>query len=224
MGRRNPEAVAGVQFKGKTGKSGVCQTAMARRGIGMKMKFIASCALAASLLPGAWTAAAAPEGETLPERARNAYDAMRPHTYLRINQGETVEEFKYKSEYVPIRDLFAGRVDKIKWNGKTKTAEVVHGGKTLVFNFSDSELEGTDTKIVLPKEWIRLSDGKAEIHAAVLAYLFDREASYAIEDEERDEWRERLSFLGIKETSALPGVRDDYLYIYLTFGEKSSRA
>ena len=193
------------------------------KGPASKMKFIACCVLAASLLLGASAAAAVPEGETLWGRARTAADVFRPYTYPHISQGGKEEAYQYQSEYVPIRDVFGGRVERIRWNGKTKTAEIVNGGKTLVFNFSDEEPESTDTKIVLPKEWIRLSDGRTEIHAALLSYLFDREMSMQPDvDEEREAWRERLGFLGIKSTSALPGVRDDYLYVYLSFEEPTS--
>ncbi|WP_027093408.1 stalk domain-containing protein [Cohnella thermotolerans] len=188
----------------------------------MNKKLIALCAMALSLLMfGAIASAATPTGKTLLERAKNAYSPARTYTVLHINQGKTEKEFKYKAAYVPIKDLFDTRVSGIKWDNKTKIAEVTSAGKTLVFNFSNQKLESSDTKIVLPKEWIRMSQGRTEINSSVVAYLFDKySASY--KDKERDEWEEKLSFLGIKESEAVPGVKDSYLYVYVTFEEKSS--
>jgi len=89
-----------------------------------------------------------------------------------------------------------------------------------VLNFSNQEIESTDTKIVLPKEWIRMSQGKTEIHAAVLAYIFNIYAD-RFPDEERDEWRGKMRFLGIQGTDAISEGKGVHLQVFVTFKENT---
>ena len=44
------------------------------------------------------------------------------------------------------------------------------------------------------------------------------------DNKNKTEWQEKLRFLGIKGTSALPGVKDGYLHVYVTFEEYASQA
>jgi SHS2 domain-containing protein len=187
----------------------------------VEKKLMLSCVLTILLLlTGTFVSDAAIEGETLLDRAKNASSPERPYTSLKIGQGNTLEEFTCEGAYIPIRDLFASRVSEIRWDNKSKIAEVVNDGKSLVLNFSNQEIESTDTKIVLPKEWIRMSQGKTEIHAAVLAYIFNIYAD-RFPDEERDEWREKLSFLGIQGTDAISEGKGVHLQVFVTFKENT---
>jgi hypothetical protein len=172
------------------------------------------------LLFGTMTYATSPTDKTLIQRADAAYNPDKTYTFLYIKQEENVKEYKYKAKYIPIRDLFVSHVESVKWDNKSKVAEIKNDGSTLIFNLSNKKMVSSDSKIVLPKEWIRISQGRVEINSSIVAYLFDK-YSESYKDVERDAWEKKLSFLGIKETEAIPGAQDKYLYVYVTYGKKT---
>ncbi|BBI32115.1 stalk domain-containing protein [Cohnella abietis] len=160
------------------------------------------------------TFASNPKGDTLLDRAMNAYNPELKNTHLRVVQDKKVKEFKYKEQFIPVRDLFGPYVDSIKWDNKTKIAVVSNNSSELVLNFSGKNIVAKENQVVLPTEWIRVNKGRIEINAFVVAYLFDKYSdSYG--DNERDQWEEELAFLDIKESEGIPGVRDGYLHVYI---------
>lgn len=53
-----------------------------------------------------------------------------------------------------------------------------------------------------------------------LAYIFNIYAD-RFPDEERDEWREKLSFPGIQGTDAISGGKGVHLQVFVTFKENT---
>ena len=162
---------------------------------------------------------AAGVSDSIAKKADHAYNSNLKNTALTISYKQKGKQFNYKSRYIPIKDLFGGYVDSVSWDAKKKVALVGNQGKVFVLNVSGKEITPLSNQIVAPTEWTRISKGSVEIKASVIAYVFDRYGN-TYKDKEREAWREKLDFLDIKETDGLPGIRDGYLHVSLTYNDK----
>lgn len=162
---------------------------------------------------------AAGVSDSIAKKADHAYNSNLKNTALTISYKQEGEQFDYKSQYIPLKDLFSGYVDSVSWDAKKKVALVENQGKVFVLNVSGKEIIPLSNQIVAPTEWTRISKGSVEVKASVIAYVFDRYGD-SYNDKEREAWEEKLNFLDIKETDGLPGIRDGYFHISLTYNDK----
>lgn len=125
--------------------------------------------------------------------------------------------FEINGTFLPLRELFESDMEEIAWDNQRKVAIVRQGKKELVLNFSEQEWQAAENQIVLPKEWIRFEDGITKISAPFLAYVFDRYAgSDQTRHKEADEWREKLSFLGIQYINGInSSAKDGALHFFM---------
>ncbi|WDM23817.1 hypothetical protein [Paenibacillus polymyxa] len=92
-------------------------------------------------------------------------------------------------------------------------------GSELILNASGGTIGYAENQVVAPSEWIRISNGSIQIKSSVVAYIFDREGD-AYKDSEREEWKDKLSFLNIKETVGLPDVKSNGLFVNVVYNNK----
>ncbi|MEJ8306398.1 hypothetical protein [Saccharibacillus sacchari] len=161
---------------------------------------------------------------SLRTRAEIAYftdvDSIKLH---RLGSDFTPEEAQkatsYDSRYIPVKDLFGGQVEAIRWNAAAKTVSIVNKGKTAILNFSGKKIAAKQGEIVLPATWSKMENSKALIDIYTLTYVLDRYGD-AFDDAERTAWSEKLDFLGIQYAETLPVIRSSDVQIYVTFEEK----
>lgn len=141
----------------------------------------------------------------------------------RLGSDFTPEEVQkatsYDSRYIPVKDLFGGQVEAIRWNATAKTVSIVNEGKTAILNFSGKKIAAKKGEIVLPATWSKMENGKALIDIYTLTYVLDRYGD-AFDDAERAAWGEKLDFLGIRYAETLPVIRSSDVQIYVTFEDK----
>lgn len=127
----------------------------------------------------------------------------------------------YKSKFVSLRDLFGPTTSTINWDEKSKIATVSNHGKKMLLNFSSDPVIPQQGEVVVPRTWIKMQDGKTMIDIYVLAYILDQYGGVdrngeKNQDLEREQWNEKLNFLGIKDMQPLPEVKARLMHIYVT--------
>ncbi|MDU4697848.1 MULTISPECIES: hypothetical protein [Paenibacillus] len=155
---------------------------------------------------------------SLVKAAAQVYNTDLKKTALHVTQDDELKEYFYDTTYIPIRDLFQGYTISLDKNQKVAT--VKNQDSELVLNFSGQEIKPSANQVVLSSDTVRLSKGIAEISAFAITYIFDKYGD-AIEDPERDAWKEKLSFLNI-ETEGISGVRDGYMHVYVVYLDQST--
>ncbi|MHA0856906.1 hypothetical protein [Paenibacillus sp. CMAA1364] len=165
------------------------------------------------------SATAATSNDSIVKRAESLYKPTLTKLSLDIIQGTNHKKHTYNSKYIPLKDLFNGYVDSLSWDGKKKTVVVKNEGSELIFNFSNNKMTESSNQIVIPSDWIRLTNGTSEINASVITYIFDRYGEPG-KDLERDDWKEKLNFLDIKEMDGLSGISDGYLHVGVAYNKK----
>ncbi|MFT9370373.1 hypothetical protein [Paenibacillus polymyxa] len=165
------------------------------------------------------TSYAASSKQSLEKNANKIYSSSLKKTFLVISRDQMKKEYNYNSGYIPVKDLFRDYVDSITWDGKKKIVVIKNQGSELILNASGGMIRSADNQVVAPSEWIRLSNGSIQIKSSVVAYIFDREGD-AYKDSEREEWKDKLSFLNIKETVGLPDVKSDGLFVNVVYNNK----
>jgi hypothetical protein len=146
------------------------------------------------------------------------YNTELKKTALHVTQGDELKEYFYETTYIPIRDLFKGF--PISWDNERKVATVKNLEFELVLKFSNKEITASSNQVILPSDTVRLSKGTSQINAFALAYIFDKYGD-AVEDPERNIWKEKLDFLDI-ETEGVSGVRDGYMHVYVVYKSQGS--
>lgn len=179
--------------------------------------------LIAAIASTGFVSAGAEAATSLRTRAEAAYFAGRTDVHLyRLGSAVTPEEARtgilYPSRYVPVKELFGGEVDDIRWNPAAKTVSVMQGGRSAVLNFSGRAIVPGEDQVVLPATWTRMEGGRAMIDIYTLAYVLDRYGE-AFDDAEREAWNRKLSFLGIASIETVPDVHGSGSSIYVTFAD-----
>lgn len=179
--------------------------------------------LIAAIALAGFASAEASAAASLRTRAENAYFAGRTDVHLyRLGSDITPEQARtgvvYPNRYVPVKELFGGQVDAIRWNPAAKTVSVVQGGHSAVLNFSGRAIPPGDGQVVLPATWTKMDGGRAMIDIYTLAYVLDRYGD-AFDDAEREAWNRKLGFLGIASIETIPDVRGSGSSIYVTFAD-----
>lgn len=133
----------------------------------------------------------------------------------------SVEGTRYKSKFVPLKDLFRNTSSTVQWDNKRKIATVANDGKKLLLNFSSDPLTPKEGELVAPRTWIKMQDGQTMIDIYVLTYILHRYGNVKVDgklykDTEREEWNEKLNFLGIKYSEWVPEVKAGTMHIYVT--------
>lgn len=188
----------------------------------IKKSFLAAAASAILLTAAPYGSAHAEP--SLRTRAEIAYftdiDGIKLY---RLGSDFTPEEARkatsYDNRYIPVKDLFGGQVEAVRWNATARTVSIVNEGKTAVLNFSGKKLAAKKGEIVLPATWSKMENGKALIDIYTLTYVLDRYGD-AFDDAERAAWGEKLDFLSIRYAETLPAIRSSDVMIYVTFQEK----
>lgn len=132
---------------------------------------------------------------------------------------EAQKATSYDTHYIPVKDLFGGQVEAIRWNAAAKTVSISNKGKTAILNFSGKKIAAKEGEIVLPATWSKMENGKALIDIYTLTYVLDRYGD-VFDDAERVAWGKKLDFLGIQYAETLPVIRSSDVQIYVTFEDK----
>lgn len=161
---------------------------------------------------------------SLRTRAEIAYFTGTDGIWLhRVGSDFTPDEVQkatfYDSRYVPVKDLFGGQVEAIRWNAAAKTVSIANKGKTAILNFSGKKITAKKGEVVLPATWSKMENGKALIDIYTLTYVLDRYGD-VFDDAERVAWGEKLDFLGIEYAETLPVIRSSDVLVYVTFEDK----
>ncbi|MFD2114182.1 hypothetical protein ACFSTH_14925 [Paenibacillus yanchengensis] len=168
------------------------------------------------LLPFSTVHASQPT-DSLFQRATKVYPANK--TALVTTNPKGSIEVNYNSSFISVKDIFGGRVDRILWDGSSKTVKIIKNGQEAVLNFSGKTIKPAANQIILPTNWARLEKGKAFISASVLCYIFENNVELFeilggdTNDKERIEWLNKLAFLNISTTVT---QSDDTLQIYIS--------
>ncbi|MDO3408335.1 hypothetical protein QWJ34_00990 [Saccharibacillus sp. CPCC 101409] len=180
--------------------------------------------LAGALLTPALTAfdtSGAQAADSLRTRAEKSQFSGTEKVLLhRLGGDFTPEQAKsgqtYEGRFVPVKDIFAGQVDAIRWDATAKTVSVANGGRSAVLNFSGEKIRAKEGEVVLPSTWAKMQNGKALIDIYTLTYVLDRYGD-AYDDPERETWNKKLDFLGIQYAESLAGIRSSTTQVYITF-------
>jgi len=133
----------------------------------------------------------------------------------------TQEGFAFEGNCYPVRDLFGPEVESIDWDNKRKIAFIRNQGKELILNFGSGSFTPDVHQVVMPKEWICFEDGKSKISLSFLNGVF---SIYPFVDQEiektRQEWKERLAFLGIRAANGVTDHKSMIHHVDLYFTEK----
>lgn len=188
----------------------------------IKKSFLA--AVASAILLTVLPHGSAHAESSLRTRAEIAYFTDIDGIWLhRLGSDFTPEEAQtgtfYDSRYIPVKDLFGGQVEAIRWNSAAKTVSIANEGRTAILNFSGKKIAAKENEIVLPATWSKMENGKALIDLYTLTYVLDRYGD-AFDDAERAAWGKKLDFLGIQYAETLPVIRSSDVQIYVTFKDK----
>ncbi|OWA34198.1 hypothetical protein B9G55_17910 [Saccharibacillus sp. O16] len=176
---------------------------------------------------GVWVTLVSPgvqAAASLPARAEAAYFTGRTDIKLH-RQGEAVapqetrQGLSYSGRFIPIKELFSGQVDAVRWDAAAKTVSIVNQGQIAVLPLPGSKAPARPVEIVLPAAWVKMENGRALIDIYTLAYVLDRYGD-AFDDAEREAWSKKLRFLGIAYIETIPEVRGTGSSIYVTFADR----